>query len=487
MRIAFCSAEVSPFAKVGGLADVAGSLPRALTEHGHEVTVFMPAYGMVIDDPRYGAKLVCDDLIVRVNPYRLLRARIWEVRWHGVRHWLIDGDGVFARVRRSEEVYTMHRDDYLFFSRAVMAACEHLDWFPEVVSAHDWHMGFVPVVVRQGEAEEWEHIGTTFTIHNLAYQGEFGFDTLEAAGVDGSLYTMHQLETYGSVNFLKAGCAFANVVNTVSPNYAEEIQTPEFGCRLEGLMRHLADDGRLRGILNGIDTEEHDPETDPRIPHHYSLADLAGKGRCRGALADELGLELDEQTPVLSVISRLSNQKGFDLMTEAAERFLALGAAWVVLGQGDPVAAARLRELEAAHPGRVRFVERFDTDLAQRIYAGSDIFLMPSSFEPCGLGQLFAMRYGTVPVVRRTGGLADTVTEGTNGFVFERRDTEEFLAAVTRAVKAFRKPTTWKKLVLAGMKGSYCWNGSSDAYGRMFRDANRLQVAVAQGDQDVAS
>ncbi|MES1227315.1 MAG: glycogen/starch synthase, partial [Armatimonadota bacterium] len=350
--------------------------------------------------------------------YRLVRARLWEVCYHGVRYWLIDGDGIFTRVRRSEDIYTMHRDDYLFFSRAVMEACESLSWIPEVVSAHDWHMGFLPVVVRHRASALWDTVGTTFTIHNLAYQGEFGFDTLDAAGVDHRLYNSHQLETYGTVNFLKAGCAFANQVNTVSPNYAKEIQTAEFGCRLEGLMVHLANHGQLRGILNGIDMTEHDPWTDPCLPAHFSSHDLDGKRQCRLAISKELGLTLDDSTPLLSVISRLSNQKGFDLMVESCDAMMKMGCAWVVQGLGDSWAAEQLRALEAKYPGKVRFVQEFSPEIAQRIYGGADIFLMPSSFEPCGLGQMFSMRYGNVPVVRRTGGLADTVQEGVNGFVF---------------------------------------------------------------------
>lgn len=487
MRIAVCSAEAAPFAKVGGLADVIGSLPAALARRGHDVVVFMPAYGMVIDDPAFETRLVTDDVLVRVSAYRLVRARVWETVRDGVRHWLIEGDGAFARVRDSQSIYTMHRDDYLFFTRAVVEVCESLAWIPEVVSCHDWHMGLIPAVIQTDSSDLWNSVATTFTIHNFAYQGEFGFDTLDAVGLSHDLFNPSQLETYGVVNFLKGGCAFADQVNTVSPTYAREIQSPEFGCRLEGLMLYLAEQGRLRGILNGIDVERHNPATDPALPHPFSVKDMNGKRECRLALIKELGLNLSPSEPLLAVISRLSNQKGFDLMVEAADRFVALGCGWVVLGQGDPMAADQLRSLEARHPGKVRFVDAFDPALAQRIYGGSDIFLMPSSFEPCGLGQMFAMRYGSVPVVRRTGGLADTVIDGVDGFCFMRRDVEELMEAVERAVEAFRNPNLWPTFTRGGMEKDFSWETSAGLYEAMFHDAVKSKLTVSRDDPSIAS
>jgi starch synthase len=487
MRIAICSAEVAPFAKVGGLADVIGSLPAELAKLGHDVVVMMPAYGMVIDDPAVPTRLLSDDVLVRVSAYRLVRARVWETVRDGVRHWLIEGDGAFSRVRESASVYTMHRDDYLFFTRAVVEVCETLNWIPEVVSSHDWHMGLISAVIRTDSSELWNSVGTTFTIHNFSYQGEFGFDTLDAVGLSHDLYNPDQLETFGTVNFLKAGCAMSNQVNTVSPTYAHEIQTPEYGCRLEGLMVYLAGHNRLRGILNGIDVQRHDPATDPELAAHFSREKLDGKRQCRLALIKELGLNLSDTEPLLAVISRLSNQKGFDLMLEASSQFLAEGAGWVVLGQGDPRAAEELRKLEALHPGKVRFIDAFDPQLAQRIYGGSDIFLMPSSFEPCGLGQMFAMRYGTVPVVRKTGGLADTVTDEVNGFVFEHRSSDELARCTARAIKAFRNVKVWQPLMRQAMSEDFSWATSAGQYVAMFHDAIRSQLSVAQNNPGVTS
>ncbi|MBS1708959.1 MAG: glycogen synthase [Armatimonadetes bacterium] len=478
MKILFCSAEVAPFAKVGGLADVAGSLPKALSALGHEVIVAMPAYGMVVNDPRWGFQKTKSEVLVKVNSSRLVRAELWEAEFDGIKFWLVDGEETFAKVTKSQEVYAPLRDDYLFFSHAILEMCTEREWLPDVVSAHDWHMGFLPVIIKETRRGDWDSVASTFTIHNLAYQGEFGYDTLAAAGVPGSLFTWDALETYGGVNFLKSGCVFADQVNTVSPNYSKEIQRPEYGCRLEGLMAWLAAEGRLEGILNGIDVDVFDPSADPAIAAKYSVDDLSGKLECRRALCTKAGLSVADDKPVMGVVSRLSNQKGFDLIIEAAPEFLARGAALIVLGTGDPWAASELRKLEASNPGLVKFFEAFDVDMAQRIYSGSDVFLMPSSFEPCGLGQMFAMRYGTVPVVRKTGGLADTVFEGENGFVFEERSVAALSSAIARAIEAFAEPTTWSKFVHAGMTQDFGWTKSAQAYLKMYRramDARRLK------------
>lgn len=471
MKILFASAEVSPFAKVGGLADVAGSLPKALDARGHETIVVMPAYGYVANDPQYKIKVLKEELFVRVNDSKFVRAKVYETNIAGFRTWLIDGEDTFAKATKSEEVYSFGRDDYIFFSQAALEACQDLDWMPDVVHAHDWHMGFLPVLLKETRHGAWDKVATAFTIHNLAYQGTFGYDTLEAAGLGHDLWTFDKLETFGVVNFLKSGCVFADQVNTVSENYAHEIQTPEFGCGLYGVMEFLHAHHRLSGILNGIDMEVFNPETDPHIAAHFSCDDLSGKKLCRQALIEEAGLSITDEDPVLAVVSRLSEQKGFDLMVDAAEQMLATGAAYIVLGTGDPWAAGELRRLEVEFPGQVKFFEAFDPALAQRIYSGADIFLMPSKFEPCGLGQMFAMRYGTIPVVRHTGGLADTVFEDENGFVFPHPDGCEFKDAVVRAVQAFRDPKTWSVLVKNAMAGDYSWDKSAKAYETLYKHA----------------
>lgn len=479
LKVLFLSAEVEPFAKVGGLADVAGSLPKALSGMGHDAKVVMPAYSMVVNDARWGAKKVLAQFPVNINPHQIVLADLYEIEHEGLKVWLIDGDHYFSAVTRSEEVYSPSREAYLFFSQAALEACRVMQWVPDIVHANDWHMAFAPVFLR--EKFDWPATSSVYTIHNLAYQGEFGSDTVDAAGLDPSLFNMHQLETWGGVNFLKSGCVFADQVNTVSPTYCQEIQTEQFGCRLQGLMSFLYGQGRLRGILNGIDTELHDPEVDPRIPHHFSANDLDGKALCRASLGNETGLELNEGSPIISVVSRLSDQKGFDMIADCAEQILELDCRLLILAIGDRGMAQRLRDIEAKNPGRFRFVEAYDAELAQRIYAGSDIFLMPSSFEPCGLGQMFAMRYGTVPVVRKTGGLADTVFDNVNGFVFENRSAFDMYSAISRAVDAFRTPR-WSGFVESAMNQDHSWSVSAREYVKMYEDAlesSRTQVRSA--------
>lgn len=469
MKILFVSAEVAPFAKVGGLADVIGSLPRALRGRGHDVRVLMPGYGMVLKDKRWNATKVAT-LNTALNPFEKVRTTIHEADDRGVPIWLASGGKHFDGVSTSVEIYSPARDAYLFLSQAALQWCERADWIPDVVHAHDWHTGFLPVLMREGPADLWDRVASVFTIHNLAYQGEFGLDTLDKVGLPHCLFNMHQLETYGAVNFLKSACVYADRVNTVSPTYAAEIQWPEYGCRLEGLMTWLAADGRLSGILNGIDVDRFDPRTDDAIAAPFSSSGLGGKAACKQALQDELGLPAVPKVPVVAMVSRLSEQKGYDLVIQALEQIVG-EAQLVVLGTGDPWAAEQLLAAQERFPDRVRLIERFDVELAQRIYAGADIFLMPSAYEPCGLGQMIAMRYGTVPVVRKTGGLADTVFDTVNGFTFVERTAEALFEAVWRATETYAKPKTWSKYVEAGMTSDFSWVRSAGRYEELYEEA----------------
>lgn len=472
MRVLFVAVEVAPHAKVGGLADVAGSLPQALAARGHEVVVASPAYPMLRGhlDEEPPIRLEFSLQAGRPEKAALIPTRIRD----GVRHWLIECAG-FEDCRDSQSLYGPDRDAYLRFSAALMAACEATGWIPDVVHCNDWHTAFLPVFIREKGRAPWRDCACVFTIHNLAYQGVFDRDTLAAAGLPDDLFTWDKLETFGRCNFLKAGCVYSDQVTTVSPTYAFEIQTERYGCDLWGLMRHLERYGRLHGILNGIDVQRFNPATDPAIPRRYSAQDLDGKGECRRWLRDELGLAPDENAMLLGSVSRLSEQKGFDLLLEAAPRMLDLPVQIVVQALGDPHLAERLRALQAAHPGRVRYVDTFDPDLAQRIYAGCDGFLMPSHFEPCGLGQMIALRYGTVPIVRRTGGLADTVREGENGFVFEEELGEALYGAVHRAWSAFMDPAIWRDLVRRCMSCDYSWVRSAKEYERVYELALRVR------------
>lgn len=470
LKILMVSVEVAPFAKVGGLADVASSLPKALRDLGHDVKIAMPGYGMVASQPN--VREVVPPFTVQVNPNWSLRTTLKQTEHDGVPVWLINGLGLFEGIMRSEDVYSPTRDAYLFLAKAILAACEKAGWIPDVIHCNDWHTGFIPVALRELGGPKWQHVASVFTIHNLAYQGEFGKDTLDVLGLPDRLFNMHQLETFGGVNFLKAGCVFADQVNTVSPTYAHEIQTEQYGCGQWGLMRDLSELGRLRGILNGIDTDFFNPSTDPQLAAKYSADDPMGKTVCKSAVQKELDLPVSADTPIVAMVTRLSNQKGFEQVFKGAYGFLNFPAQFVVLAVGDPWAASELRALQSEWPDRVRFIERYDADLAQRIYAGSDAFLMPSNFEPCGLGQMIAFRYGSVPVVRKTGGLADTVRDGDNGFVYEEARPRPLFDCLMRALHTYREePETWKQIMLRGMNGDYGWSTSAVKYVEMYQDA----------------
>ncbi len=483
LKILVVSVEVAPFAKVGGLADVAASLPKALRDLGHDARIFMPGYGMITHNSAYDARAVTEPFQCEVNKHWSVPTVVKETSHDGVPVWLLDANGLFDPIMRSEDVYTPNRDAYLYMAKAILESCERLGWIPDVVHCNDWHTGLLPVILRELGGPKWASVACVYTIHNLAYQGEFGPDTLPAAGLPEKLFNMHQLETFGGVNFLKSGCVFSEQVNTVSPTYAKEILTEEYGCGLWGVMRDLTDLGRLRGILNGIDTDFFDPKTDKFLPANYSADDLSGKASCKTALQRELELPVEQDVPIVSMVTRLSNQKGFDHVIRAAYGMLDQPVQFVVLAVGDPWAAGELHALQREWPDRVRFVERYDAPLAQRIYGGSDMFLMPSAFEPCGLGQLIALRYGTIPVVRRTGGLADTVFEGKNGFVFEHRNPRELHEALKRAVRAFGDRAAWQKLVVQGMSEDYGWSKSAVLYVAMYEDAIRARKGASMVSQ----
>lgn len=471
LKVLFVSAEVAPFAKVGGLADVAGSLPKALSALGHDVRVLMPAYGLLPADKALGVRSLGEPWRVSLNPKLGFDARLWQFSYLGLNVWALGGGHLFDGVLSSEEIYSPGRDAYLFLAKAAIEACQNQGWIPDVIHCHDWHTGFLPVLLEELADSRWDFTAACMTIHNLAYQGEFGRDTLDAVGLPQCLFDKDRLETYGAVNFLKAGCAYSQQINTVSETYAREIETPEFGCRLEGLIAYLRRQGRMRGILNGIDTEFFNPATDPHIEASYTADDQSGKASCKLDLLQTVGLPSLPGTPLIGMVTRLSSQKGFDLLMQAAERILALPTQLIVQGLGDPWAAEQLRALEAKHPGRVSFQQVFDPRLAQKVYAATDMFLMPSAYEPCGLGQMIAMRYGSVPVVRATGGLADTVQEGETGFVFSERSGEALLSTIERACSAFHDPKVWFKIVKNGMTTDFSWTRSAKAYERMYIDA----------------
>ncbi|MEZ0327815.1 MAG: glycogen synthase [Fimbriimonas sp.] len=478
MKILFVSAEVAPFAKVGGLADVAGALPKALKEQGHDVRIVMPLYRMIEEDPRWELATTLDAFEVTMSQAWRKTASFKETEHDGLPIGFIGTDEWFNQSDGSDTIYQPGGMQHLFFSEAVLTAMEDLEWIPDVVHCNDWHTGFLPVLMREKHARVWDQVGTVFTIHNFAYQGDFGIEVLDALDLPRSLYNPEQVEAWGRVNFVKAGCVYADQVNTVSETYAKEIQTPEYGCKLDGLMRHLHGLGRLRGILNGIDTDVFNPATDANLPKNYSLQNFEGKAECKMALLQEVGLKPIKGAPLFGVVTRISSQKGIHLIMEAARAMFTLPVQLIIQGLGEPDMCEALRALVEKYPKHFRYIQRFDAPLAQRVYAGSDAFLMPSVFEPCGLGQMIAMRYGSVPVVRKTGGLADTVFEGHNGFVFDRIAPMDLLAALVRAHEAYQEPQRWKQLVQEGMSQDLTWDLSARLYVRMYQDAARSRHLV---------
>lgn len=488
LKILLASAEVAPIAKVGGLADVAGALPRALRALGHDVRVVMPAYPMVTEAPCTPGRAVLPGFPVPLGCGRTETARVRQAALEGdVPVYLVGSPKYFSTATESRGIYVHEPDPYAFFGRAVAEMVPRLPggWQPDVLHANDWHTGLVPVYVRasMGGAPAWSRCASVFTVHNLAYHGDFPREAFQCTGLPERLFTFESLEFHGRMSFIKGGLTCSDMTNTVSETYAREIQTPEYGCGLDGLMRHLAGQHRLRGIVNGIDYAVFDPATDPAIATNYAAEDPSGKARCRTALRRECGLPASRGTALVGMVTRLADQKGFDIIAAAAERILAMPVQLVVLGLGDPRYETMLTVLSERHPEQVRVFVRFDTPLAQRIYAGSDMFLMPSRFEPCGLGQLIALRYGTLPVVRATGGLADTVIDADadpdrgNGFVFEPYTPEALLDALRRAVAALRKRDRWACLVRRAMRLDHSWKAPAARYVELYEAALRRAAA----------
>ena len=452
MRVAFAAAEAAPFVKVGGLADVAGSLPQAVARLGWDVTLYLPLHG-TIDQAKWGITGAAPE---RSVPYGASHVRVAypSVERDGVRV-------VFVANRRigRDRVYGAPDDAkrYAFFCRSVARALA--DDVPDVVHAHDWHAALlVPMVARQ--------TATVFTIHNLAYQGQTSAAVLAPLGLPTAKLPV---EKRGECNPMARAIERADIVSTVSPRYASEILTPEFGEGLDGLLRQRSAD--VKGIVNGIDTAQFDPARDPHIVERYTADDQRGKAACKAALQREGGLRIDPETPLLGVIGRLVEQKGIDLLTAVASDLLEGGAQLVVLGTGDPAYEERWTKLRERYPSRLFLTLGFDAALAQRIYAGSDLFLMPSRFEPCGLGQLISLRYGTIPVVRAVGGLADTVRDldehprDGNGFSFTQYDRAAFSGALARALRALQRGGgPWSALRTRAMREDHSWGGSAKEY-----------------------
>jgi starch synthase len=485
LRIVLASSESVPFSKTGGLADVVGALAKTLDGLGHDVTLIVPDYFQI----RQSMKGLPDitETGLRFSIPMHSRQVTGTVNWTvlpgtNVRVLLVRQPEYFDR----RQIYMEHGHGYIdncerfsFFSRAVLEVCRQMILRPDVIHCNDWQTGLIPALLNTQYASKpgFEKTSTVMTIHNMAYQGRFWHLDMPLTGMDWKYFNLHQMEAWGDLNLLKTGLAFADQITTVSPTYAKEICEADGGCGLEGLLRFRSKD--LSGILNGIDDEVWNPATDSYLPSKYTISDLRdGKARCKAHLQHRMKLPQVPDVPLLGMVSRMADQKGFDLIMGSAERLLNQPVQMVFLGSGEPAYEAYLRNLASRYPGQVAVEIGFDESLSHQVEAGSDAFLMPSRFEPCGLNQMYSQKYGTVPIVRGVGGLADSVVnldnnpDSATGFVFQEYTQNAFADTVERAIKRYGDKNVWSKLMQNGMTCDFSWNRSAAKYVDVYRRAS---------------
>ena len=454
------TSEAAPFAKTGGLADVLGALPPALAKLGEEVVVVMPRYASI---PLDGAARIWDDMPLSVGP-NSFAVSIDQVEREGVRYRFVDCPELYGRAGVYGEGGVDYVDNHIRFALLNRAAIEigRSIFRPDIFHGHDWPAGLLAPYLRESDTGA----KSVMTIHNLGYQGNFPASALGDLGLSPALFHPGGLEFWGSVNFLKAGIVWSDAITTVSPTYAKEIQTVEYGHGLDGVLRGRADS--ITGILNGVDYTEWDPHIDPCVRHHYSVRNLAGKRLEKRSLLKEVGLPLNEKRPLIGIVSRFAGQKGFDLVAAIAPELAEMDLAMVVLGSGEARFEEMFRDLAEAYPQKFAVQVGYDNGLAHRIEAGSDMFLMPSQYEPCGLSQMYSLRYGTVPIVRATGGLEDTVDE-TTGFKFAEYTPEALLDAIRQALEAWSERKAWLERMRQGMKKDFSWDAAAAGYQNLYR------------------
>lgn len=462
MNILFAASEAVPYAASGGLADVVGSLPRAICEKGHDCRIVIPLYKAIGEEFRAEMTFITN-ITVDVS-WRKQYCGIFMAVKNGITYYFIDNEYYFAR----DGLYGFYDDceRFVFFSRAVLEMLRHIDFKPDVINANDWQTALIPVYynVYYKYQQGYDEIKNVFTIHNIEYQGRYGKEVLnELMGIP--MYHSNLLEYDGYINMMKGAIETADMITTVSPSYAWEILDPWFAHGLDRIL--VTKQYKLRGILNGIDYKVFDPDTDKLIAANYSANKPAGKAACKKALMEELGLE-DGSEPIIGIVTRFVSHKGIDLIRSVFEEMLNMGVKFAVLGSGEHIYEAFFREMAARYPGKVSVTLGFVPELSHRIYAGADMFLMPSQSEPCGLAQMISMRYGTVPIVRETGGLRDSVRdnggENGNGFTFKTYNANDMLDAVKRAYKDYGSKSEWKALVKRAMTCDYSWSASADLY-----------------------
>jgi starch synthase len=478
MRVLFASSEIFPLAKTGGLADVSAGLPAALAAHGVDVQLMMPAYPETLDRVRGKAKARCLNGLLGYEDVSIIPALMPDT---GLPVWLVDSPSLFGR---SGGLYS-DADGQEWPDNAVrFAALSHAaarvamgavgdDWRADIAHANDWHLGLLPAILA---AQRGPRPMSLLTIHNLAFQGLFPADVFSRIGLPNEYFSSDGVEFYGQISFLKAGIRYADRLTTVSPRYAQEIMTPEFGCGFDGLLRARAKD--LVGILNGIDYAQWSPQDTSTLQTPYSADDLSGKRSCKWALQEELGLASDPDAPLYVFMSRITEQKMADVLPVVVPQILNRGGQFAVCGKGDRRIENALRAVAAANPGKVSVRIGYEESWAKRTLAGADVLLAPARFEPCGLTQMYGMRYGALPVVRRVGGLADTVTDSgegatdsaSTGFVFDAATADDFSQAIGNASQTYRNKEAWRQMQSRAMTHDFSWRRSADRYLTLYRD-----------------
>ena len=476
LKIIFASSEVTPFAKTGGLADVSASLPAAIASLGHQVRIFMPLYRSVMEGA-FKLKPLERSLEVPFRG-RLLKDKIFysEIE-QDLMIYFVKHDKFFDRRRLygiSEGGYFDNADRFIFFSRGILHLSKLIGFQPDIIHCNDWQTGLVPVYLKSLYKEDpfFSNTRTVFTIHNLAYQGVFPKEYMAASGLPMELFSTKGLEYCGKMNFMKGGIVFSDIITTVSEKYAQEIQTPEYGYGMDGGLRDRSHD--VYGVLNGVNYTDWNPDADCHIAANYNTKDLSGKKKCKKELMKIFKLKGPEEAPIIGMITRLAEQKGCDLLADATDELLKMELFLILLGQGDKKYEKKFSELGKKHRGRLAVKIAFDNVLAHKIEAGSDMFLMPSRYEPCGLNQMYSLKYGTIPVVRATGGLDDTIMEFDpeagkgNGFKFAEYSSRALIEEIKRALAIYQNKNLWLRLVKNVMKEDFSWKRSALKYEEIY-------------------
>ncbi|MEK6680524.1 MAG: glycogen synthase GlgA [Nitrospirota bacterium] len=477
MNILFVSSEVEPFSKTGGLADVSAALPKALERLGHKIYIITPKY-KAVDEKKFDLVATGQHIEVPVSNKKASGEILQASLGNNISVYFIKKDEYYFR----DYLYSTPEGDYLdnaerfaFFSRGAIEAAKALDISPDIIHCNDWQTGLIPLFLKTHYKDDqyFDKTKTILTIHNLGYQGQFWALDIHLLNLGMEYFTPQTLEFYGKISFLKAGIVFSDAVTTVSKKYREEIQTPEYGCGFEGLLKERAE--KIYGIINGIDYDEWDPAKDNLIVKNYSIKDIKGKKDCKADLQKAFNLPLSPETPLIGMISRLSSQKGWDIFEEAVDDLIKLDIQFTILGTGDEKYHHLVKNLAKKYPDKISAMITFDNTLSHKIEAGADMLLMPSKYEPCGLNQMISLRYGTVPIVHATGGLDDVIRdydlkkEKGNGFKFTEYTPTELIKCIKRAIKLYKSRARWDKLIIIGMKEDHSWEKSAEEYDGLYK------------------